>query len=52
MNAIDVLLLEDNECDTLLATNALGEGNIVKDGFDSLEILEKRGVFTNQLPKK
>lgn len=53
MNPIDILLVEDNEGDILLTTEALLEGNlvkdlnVVKDGWEALEYLEKRGIYSN-----
>lgn len=52
MNPINILLVEDNEGDILLTTEALREGkianiiNVVKDGWEALEYLEKRGIYS------
>jgi len=57
MNAIDILLVEVNEGDTLLTTEALREGNVVntlnvvKDGLEALEIIEKEESTPIQFPK-
>ena len=51
MKLIDILLVEDNEGDILLTTEALQEGKIanrisvVKDGMEALEFLEKKGAY-------
>ena len=55
MKLIDILLVEDNEGDILLTTEALQEGKIanrisvVKDGMGALEFLEKKGVYKDAL---
>ncbi|MFO8146419.1 MAG: response regulator [Bacteroidota bacterium] len=51
MKLIDILLVEDNEGDIVLTTEALQEGKIanrisvVKDGIEALEFLEKKGDY-------
>lgn len=53
MRAIELLLVEDNEGDILLTTEALEEGNIpsvlrsIKDGALAIDFLEKRHPFTD-----
>ncbi|MGB8705952.1 MAG: response regulator [Gillisia sp.] len=53
MNSINILLVEDNEGDILLATEALEENgisssvNVVKDGCEALMYLEKKGKYAN-----
>jgi len=55
MNPINILLVEDNEGDILLTTEALTEGkiansvNVVKDGWEALQYLEKQGSYSNAL---
>ena len=55
MSPIDILLVEDNEGDILLTTEALSEGkiansvNVVKDGWEALQYLEKKGSYTDVL---
>ncbi len=55
MKLIDILLVEDNEGDIVLTTEALQEGKIanrisvVKDGIEALEFLEKKGVYKDAL---
>jgi two-component system, chemotaxis family, response regulator Rcp1 len=52
MKSINILLVEDNEGDILLTTEALEEIklinkiDVVKNGRDALEFLYKRGNFT------
>ncbi len=52
MNPIRILLIEDNEGDILLTTEALTEGRIVnevdvaKDGGAALDFLRKKGEYT------
>jgi CheY-like chemotaxis protein len=51
MNTVHILLVEDNEGDILLTTEALEEGKIantlsvVKDGKAAIDYLEKRGEY-------
>lgn len=51
MQAIHILLVEDNEGDILLTTEALNEGKIantvdvVKDGWEAIQYLEKTGKY-------
>lgn len=52
MKAIHILLVEDNEGDILLTTEALQEGRIinqvsvVRDGKAAIDFLEKNGSYT------
>lgn len=54
MNSIHILLVEDNEGDIFLITEALEEGKIVnkisvtKDGKEAIDFLEKRGKYKNE----
>jgi CheY-like chemotaxis protein len=54
MKPIHILLVEDNEGDILLTTEALNEGKIlnnvsvVRDGFEAIRFLEKEHPFTNE----
>lgn len=57
MNSIHILLVEDNEGDILLTTEALEEGKIInklsvaRDGQEALDFLNKEGKFqTSELP--
>lgn len=57
MKPIHILLVEDNEGDILLTTEALNDGrlinqiSVVKDGLQALNFLEKKGEFKNmELP--
>ncbi|MBC7439881.1 MAG: response regulator [Flavobacterium sp.] len=57
MKAIHILLVEDNEGDILLTTEALHEGKIfnkisvVRDGKQAMDFLKKRNEYTNlELP--
>ena len=51
MDSVHILLVEDNEGDILLTTEALEEGkltntlSVVKDGKSALDYLEKRGQY-------
>ena len=51
MNSIHILLIEDNEGDIFLITEALEEGQIVdkisvsKDGKEAIDFLEKKGKY-------
>ncbi|MEX0812453.1 MAG: response regulator [Chitinophagales bacterium] len=51
MRQIRILLVEDNEGDILLTTEALEEGNVsgelivVKDGWEAVQFLEKTGKY-------
>lgn len=53
MNPIHILLVEDNEGDILLTTEALEEGKItnkisvVNDGKQAIDFLSKKGLYTN-----
>lgn len=53
MNSIHILLVEDNEGDILLTTEALSEGRIInnisvaRDGKEALDFLEKKDPFEN-----
>ncbi len=53
MKPIHILLVEDNEGDILLTTEALIEGkftnkvSVAKDGSAAIDFLEKKGVYTN-----
>jgi len=55
MSPIDILLVEDNEGDILLTTEALTEGkiantvNVVKDGWEAILYLEKLGKYSKAL---
>lgn len=52
MKQVHILLVEDNEGDILLTTEALEEGKIandlsvVKNGKDALDFIFKKGVYT------
>jgi CheY-like chemotaxis protein len=52
MKPIHILLVEDNEGDILLTTEALMEGkftnkiDVAKDGSAAIDFLEKRGAYT------
>ncbi len=57
MKSIHILLVEDNEGDILLTTEALEEGKIMnklsvaRDGQEALDFLNKKGEFqTSELP--
>lgn len=53
MKQINILLVEDNDGDILLTTEALIEGRItntvfvVKDGWEAVQFLEKKGSYTD-----
>ncbi len=53
MKSIHILLVEDNEGDILLTTDALTEGKLVnsvdvaKDGWEAVQYLEKKGAYQN-----
>lgn len=53
MNSIHILLVEDNEGDILLTTEALKEGklvnkiSIVTNGDDAIDFLTKKGKYEN-----
>ena len=55
MRAIHILLVEDNEGDILLTTEALSEGKIsnfisvVKDGWEAIQFLEKKDKYKKAL---
>lgn len=54
MKPIHILLVEDNEGDIFLTTEAFREGKIknniavARDGFEAMQYLEKKGSFTNE----
>ena len=54
MKPVHILLVEDNEGDILLTTDALTEGKIanilsvVKDGWEAIQFLEKKGKYHNE----
>ena len=54
MKPIHILLVEDNEGDIFLVTEALEEGKIVnkisvaKDGKEAIDFLEKKGKYQNE----
>jgi CheY-like chemotaxis protein len=54
MKPIHILLVEDNEGDILLTTEALNEGSIiltiavVKDGWEAMQYLNKQGKYENE----
>jgi CheY-like chemotaxis protein len=56
MKPIHILLVEDNEGDILLTTEALSEGkvsntiSIVKDGWEAMQYLERNEKYRNELP--
>jgi CheY-like chemotaxis protein len=51
---IHILLIEDNEGDILLTTDALKDGkidndiSIAKDGWEAIQFLEKKGKYANE----
>lgn len=53
MQPIHILLVEDNEGDIMLTTEALEEGkvandiSIVRDGAEAINFLSKKGQYTN-----
>ncbi len=53
MKQIEILLVEDNEGDIMLITEALDEGkvvnslNVTRDGEKAIDYLEKRGSYKN-----
>lgn len=53
MKAIHILLVEDNEGDIVLTTEALNEGklnntiSVVRDGWEAMQYLEKNGTFAS-----
>lgn len=55
MKPINILLVEDNEGDILLTTEALEEGKIinelqvVKDGHEAILMLNKQGIYEKSL---
>jgi CheY-like chemotaxis protein len=55
MRPVHILLVEDNEGDILLTTEALSEGKIanslsvVKDGWEAIQFLEKKGKYSGEL---
>ena len=55
MESIVILLIEDNEGDILLTKEALSHGSIrkevsvVKDGWEAIQFLEKKGVYKNAI---
>lgn len=54
MKPIDILLVEDNEGDIVLTTEALEDGKItntisvVKDGWEAVQYLEKKGEYAHK----
>ncbi|MEP6674667.1 MAG: response regulator [Ferruginibacter sp.] len=57
MKSIHILLVEDNEGDIMLTTEALEEGriankiSIARDGRQAIDFLEKKGIYENaELP--
>lgn len=52
MNPINILLVEDNEGDILLTQDALLEGmitkevQVVKDGWEAIQYLDKNGIYS------
>jgi CheY-like chemotaxis protein len=52
MKSIHILLVEDNEGDILLTTEAFSEGKIAntisvaKDGWEAVQFLEKKGAYS------
>jgi CheY-like chemotaxis protein len=52
MKPVHILLVEDNEGDILLTTEALSDARIanevsvVKDGWEAMQFLEKKGEYT------
>lgn len=54
MAPIHILLVEDNEGDIVLTTEALHEGKIiftmtvVKDGWEAIQLLNKKGKYADQ----
>jgi len=54
MKPIHILLVEDNDGDILLTTEALNDGKIassvsvVKDGWEAIQFLEKKGKYLSQ----
>ncbi|MCF2447431.1 response regulator [Dyadobacter sp. CY345] len=54
MNGIHILLVEDNEGDILLTTEALQEGkvsnkvSVVRDGEEALDFLDKKGKYASE----
>lgn len=56
MESITFLLIEDNEGDILLTREALGRGRIqkevavVKDRWEGIQFLEKKGAYKNNTP--
>lgn len=54
MNSIHILLVEDNEGDIFLISEALEEGKIInkisvsKDGKEAIDFLEKKGKYKNE----
>jgi CheY-like chemotaxis protein len=53
MKQIHILLIEDNEGDILLTTEALNEGKVLntitvmKDGWEAIQFLEKKGKYAD-----
>jgi CheY-like chemotaxis protein len=51
MKPVHILLVEDNEGDILLTTEALQEGrlantlSVVRDGWEAMQFLEKKGIY-------
>ncbi len=53
MKTIHILLIEDNEGDILLTTEAFEDAKILntfdiaRDGYEAIQILEKKGIYSN-----
>ncbi len=53
MKSIHILLIEDNEGDILLTTEAfedvkiLNTISIARDGYEAIQFLEKKGIYSN-----
>lgn len=53
MKAVHILLVEDNEGDIVLTTDALMEGKIkntiaiARDGIEAVQYLEKKGIYAD-----
>jgi CheY-like chemotaxis protein len=54
MNPLHILLVEDNEGDILLTSEALHEGKlsntltILKDGWEAVQFMEGKGIYKHQ----
>lgn len=55
MKPVHILLVEDNEGDILLTTEALNEGKIanivsvVKDGWEAIQFVERKGKYRDEI---